>query len=171
MKPIMTYGATLGADYKGFDFNMVIQGIGTAYRRNDVVDMFEWPLAGGNSNSDNGWEGFVDRWHRADQTNPTKWQEWVPGKYPSVYRNNNRNFNVKNSSFWIYNGAFMRVKSLEIGYTLPRQFTQKAAIEKARIFFNGFNLLTFTKMSMSDPEQPERYPLNRSYNFGVNVSF
>jgi TonB-linked SusC/RagA family outer membrane protein len=176
MKPIMTYGASIGAEYKGFDFNMVIQGIGTAYRRNDVSNYTEWPLYGGNSNSDNGLDVFVDRWHRADQTNPTKWQEWVPGKYPSVYGGQgapgNRNYiHDRISSFFIYNAAYMRVKSLELGYTIPQRITQKASIEKARIFFNGFNLLTLSGVKDTDPEQPERYPLNRSYNFGLNVSF
>ncbi|MDR3095420.1 MAG: TonB-dependent receptor [Bacteroidales bacterium] len=177
MKPVLSYGFTIGAEYKGFDLNIVMQGIGTAYRQNDVVNYTEWPLQGGNSNADNGLDVFLDRWHRADQTNPSKWQEWVPGKYPSVYGggNNaptNRNYNRDYlSSFFIYNAAYLRMKSLELGYTIPQHITQKIKMEKARIFFNGFNLLTISGVKTTDPEQPERYPLNRSYNFGINVSF
>jgi TonB-linked SusC/RagA family outer membrane protein len=174
MKPLLTYGATLGAEYKGFDFTAVFQGIGTAYRRDNDPDIFEYPLSGGNAASNglgNGWSAFMDRWHRADETNPTKWQDWVPGKYPSTYKNNNRGFIVKNSFFWIYDGQYLRVKSLELGYTIPKRLTQKLAIERTRFFFNGFNLFTFSKMETLDPEQPERYPLNKSLNFGVSVQF
>ncbi|MDR3094259.1 MAG: hypothetical protein LBU62_06440, partial [Bacteroidales bacterium] len=95
-----------------------------------------------------------------------------PSAYQKTERGNNRGFIRENlSPFFIYNAAYLRMKSLELGYTLPQQLTKKVAVERARIFFNGFNLLTISGVKATDPEQPERYPLNRSYNFGVNVSF
>jgi TonB-linked SusC/RagA family outer membrane protein len=179
MKPIATYGVNLGAEYKNFDFSLTLQGSGSTWRRNDETDYYEQALGSGNSNAGNGMDIFMDRWHRADEANPNKWQDWIPGYYPSTYATthggSNRNFLREDwrneSTFWFYNAAYARVKSVELGYTIPSYLTKKLSVERARFYFNGFNVLTLTSAKFLDPEQPARYPLNRSYNIGVNISF
>jgi TonB-linked SusC/RagA family outer membrane protein len=180
MKPIMTYGFTLGGEYRSFDLSLTLQGSGTAWRRNNEVDYYETALGAGNSNLGNGMAVFTDRWHRVDETNPSKWQDWIPGHYPSTYASTHggsprngyaREGNYGNTKFWLYNAAYARLKSVEVGYTLPRAWTRKLSVERARFFFNGYNLLTLTGAKFLDPEQPARYPLNRSYNIGANITF
>jgi TonB-linked SusC/RagA family outer membrane protein len=179
MKPITTFGASLGAEYRNFDFSMTLQGSGSAWRRYDESDYYEQALGAGNSNLGNGMDIFLDRWRRADESNPSKWQDWLPGNYPSTYATThggaNRNFireSWKNeSTFWFVNAAYARVKALEIGYTLPDRLSKKLSLQRARIYLNGYNLLTLTKIEFLDPEQPARYPLNRTFNIGANISF
>lgn len=70
----------------------------------------------------------------------------------------------------------MRLKSVEIGYTLPESVTKLAGIRSIRVYVNGYNLLTFCNMKYIDPEHTSdnwgcSYPLNKSFNFGVNVKF
>ena len=72
------------------------------------------------------------------------------------------------------NGSFLRLKSVEIGYTLPRHLTNKIRIEALRIYLSGTNLLTFSKFKMWDPEMGGwgiGYPLQKVYNIGLQVNF
>jgi TonB-linked SusC/RagA family outer membrane protein len=169
VKPLLNYNFSIGLDYKGFDLNILLQGAGMAWRT--FGD--EYRAVG--INSQNGFNEFYDRWHRADEMNPSKWQEWIPGKYPSVYWGlNGRGINnAYDNSFWIKNTAYLRLKSIELGYTIPQSITQKIKIDKVRVYFNSFNALTFTSMTIGDPEVADQneYPLNRTFSFGLNVNF
>ena len=82
--------------------------------------------------------------------------------------------------FWNPNATYLRLKSLELGYTLPKNLTRKVGISDLRVFVNGFNLLTFCNSLLkdADPEREERdwgaslaYPLMKSYNIGLNINF
>ena len=87
---------------------------------------------------------------------------------------NNINNNLQQSTWWLRNGAFMRLKSLELGYTLPRKVLQSLKIENVRIYFNGLNLLTWSSFKLWDPELGGNgfaYPIQKVYNVGVNVNF
>ncbi|MDR0537906.1 MAG: TonB-dependent receptor [Tannerellaceae bacterium] len=174
VKPLLNYNFSIGADYKGFDLNILFQGAGMAWRNFRVGDDRDDAYAGFGARSINGFTAYYDRWHRADESNPSKWQEWVPGKYPSVYYGiGQRNFNLWESNFWAWNTAYLRLKSVELGYTFPAALLQKAKIDGLRLFVNSYNTLTFSNMPLGDPEveNGSKYPLNRTYSVGVNVKF
>jgi hypothetical protein len=70
-------------------------------------------------------------------------------------------------------GSFMRLKSLEVGFTLPKKLTQRVSVKNARLYVNGLNLLTFSKFKMWDPEQSGNafnYPIQKVFNIGVNLT-
>ena len=82
--------------------------------------------------------------------------------------------NTKPSSWFMRNGAFLRLKSLEFGYTIPERIISKAKMTNLRIYFSGTNLLTFSEFDLWDPEMGGNglgYPVQKVYNFGVQLSF
>jgi len=82
--------------------------------------------------------------------------------------------NTQTSTWFMRNGSFLRLKSAEIGYTLPNKITKKAKLSMCRFYLSGTNLLTFSKFKLWDPEMKGNglgYPIQRVYNFGVNLSF
>ncbi|GHT39618.1 SusC/RagA family TonB-linked outer membrane protein [Bacteroidia bacterium] len=167
--PAMSFGITFGGDWKGFDLNFTFQG--TALNSKSPDGMFRGTISANGS----GFQEFTDRWHRADpystDNGPSDGSAWVPGKYPSAYSDNNRDFITKNSQFWLIRSDYLRLKTLEIGYTVPLKITKTAGIEQLRVFANGYNLWTLSKMKLRDPEQAGNYPLNKSFNFGLNLTF
>jgi hypothetical protein len=81
--------------------------------------------------------------------------------------------NLQNSTWWMRDGSFMRLKSVEVGYTLPRQLVNRYKLSNCRIYFSGLNLLTFSKFKMWDPEQAGQgfnYPIQKVYNVGININ-
>lgn len=161
--PDWTYGFTLTADYKGFDLYVLLQGqagndIFDITRRNDISksNLPAW---------------YMDRWTG----------EGTSDKYPrlvSVSADLNQNWRI--SDLYIKNGAFTRVKNIQIGYTLPQAITRKATIERLRLWVGAENLFTFTKYNGFDPEIADRqsgvsimgnYPVARTFNFGLGVTF
>jgi len=171
--PKLFYGFTLSAAYKNFDVNTVFQG--AAYytiRFNEVfAQMF--------FNDGNLPAYFHDRWHLEDPYNPNS--QWVPGKWPANRFQGNMHQNYAESSAWRMNAAYLRMKSIEIGYTLPSHLTKRVHLDRVRIYGNAHNLLTFADsfLKQFDPERFEGkdyragydYPLTKSFNFGINVSF
>jgi TonB-linked SusC/RagA family outer membrane protein len=171
-RPAFAYGFTLGIDWKGIDLNLTFQGTALNRKRlSDYGDHFEVPLR----NDGSGLQVFADRWHRTDEystdNGPSDGSGWTAGYYPSQYTANGREFVRWNSNFWIQSSDYLRLKTLELGYTLPSKLTKKVRIERARFFFNGYNLLTVSPMKLMDPEQAGRYPLNKSFSFGLNLVF
>ena len=93
--------------------------------------------------------------------------------YPrySAYENKN---NTATSTWWMRDGSFLRLKQLELGYTLPQKLTRKLKIDSLRLYFQGNNLLCWSKFKLWDPELAGNglnYPIQRTFNFGVNVTF
>jgi hypothetical protein len=112
---------------------------------------------------------FIDRWRPADPYadpyDPAT--EWIAGYYATSGRDIRQNF-----TFNVENGAYLRLKSIELGYTLP----QIKFIKNLRIYVNAYNLLTITKVRDVDPEHPDdsygyMYPLNKTYSVGLNLTF
>jgi hypothetical protein len=94
-----------------------------------------------------------------------KWNVWIIGT------NNNNN---QNSSFWMANGRYMRLKNLEIGYTLPKHISQKMAMQNMRVYLSGVNLFTFSPFKLWDPDLQTgatNYPNNRIINIGLTIGF
>jgi hypothetical protein len=82
--------------------------------------------------------------------------------------------NMKESTWWMRDGSFLRLKSVELGYTLPQNIASKIYMSGLRIYVSATNLLTFSKFKMWDPEMGGNglgYPVQRVYNFGVKLSF
>ena len=84
------------------------------------------------------------------------------------------NNNTQCSTWWMQDGTFLRLKSLEIGYSLSDKVARKIGLNTARIYLNGSNLLTFSKFKLWDPEMGANglgYPIQRVFNIGLNINF
>ena len=83
--------------------------------------------------------------------------------------------NYRDSELWVKDASYLRLKNIEIGYNFRLPFMPKIGMEKMRVFMTGYNLLTFDKLKISDPESMSsgvpQYPVMRVINFGLNVSF
>ena len=166
--PLTTFGLNISASWKGFDFSMLAQGA-THYRVN-LSGVLTQPFVGnGNIPS-----FLLDRWRRVDPFDPNS--EWIPGKYPSIRQDGNasNNLNGNLSTFWNFNVNYLRIKSLEIGYSLPDKLAKKIGLERLRVYANAYNLLTFDNIKIIDPEVNQgsgrQYPQPKTITFGVNVT-
>jgi len=169
--PIVNFGFNLSAQYKNFDFKADFSG-GAMYSYNQ-----NWEMRNPYQNTGNLLKVFYDdRWHREDPLDLNS--PWVSGKYPALRFNDggHNNYN-KNSNFWLTNMSYLRLRTMEVGYTLPKALTEKARINKARFYVNTYNLFSFDKLKKLGVE-PEimdenglQYPQNRLVNLGVNLSF
>ncbi len=173
--PVFNYGITLGAAWKGIDLSMNWQGAAGVYSSYDEVFTEVGPFNGGAA-----LDIYKDRWHTAN-VNDDPWNphtEWVTGLYPAT----GHSFNSWATG--IKNTSYLRLKTLEIGYTLPKVWTNRVGIKNLRIYVNGYNLLTFTGLDNIDPERPGssggasnssiafyNYPINRTYNVGATIKF
>jgi len=165
--PLMNFGLTLAAQYKGFDINILFQGSAMAYIAygEQLASPLNW--------NGNALSLFMDRWRPTDPTmdpfNPNN--TWITGYYSY-----GGTMPDANSSFLIQNGAYLRMKSAELGYTIPVRALAKVGVKKLRVYVNGYNFLTFTHVKGVDPERPVdqygyTYPLNETVNFGLNINF
>ena len=154
--PKLQYSFTLGASWKDFDLTTFWQGV-------SGLDRFNWDETtisnGGNKTS---------RWlDRYSATNPNASMPRMGGEYNNTY-----------SSFWLTSGDYLRLKSLELGYTFRNNATlAKIGVQSLRLYLAGSNLLTFTSLDDYDPEKSgtdtrnDVHPNIRSYSFGINVKF
>ncbi len=94
--------------------------------------------------------------------------------YPRLSLNKVEN-NQQASTYWQRDMSFMRLKNMEIGYTIPKKITKKIGLSTVRFYAQGLNLLTFSKFKLWDPELDSSYgnvyPTMRTYTFGVNLNF
>ena len=169
--PILNFGFNVSASYKNFDFKADFSG-GSMYSYNQ-----QWEMRSPFQNTGNLLKNFYeDRWHRVDPLDLNS--EWVSGQYPALRFNNGDHSNYnKNSSFWLTNMSYLRLRTMELGYTLPKTLAEKAKLQKVRLYVNTYNLFSFDKLRKLGVE-PEimdenglQYPQNRLVNLGVNLSF
>ena len=172
------FGFSGGANYKGFDVNFHFQGAQGVYVQFSEVFTEALPFGGRNSMA---W--FMDRWRPtdpdADLFSPET--QWTSGWYPYTGGDTRRTGTNARQ-----NASYIRLKTLELGYTLPKAITSKVNIKSMRVYVNGYNLLTFSKLNGIDPERPGsstgvgtssntvdmyQYPNNRTYTVGVNIKF
>lgn len=142
--PKFSYGYNLNLVYKEFDMNIFLQGVSGNKIFNYWRAYTVWPGAQE--------EGSLDTWSSTN-TN-AKLPIW----------NSNSSYDVNPSSFFVENGSYMRLKSLQFGYTFPKS----KAFSRLRVYAQGFNLLTFTKYSGIDPEISTGNPTNYGVDFGGN---
>ncbi|WP_164109423.1 MULTISPECIES: SusC/RagA family TonB-linked outer membrane protein [Sphingobacterium] len=158
--PRYSYGFNLGFNFKGIDFSAFIQGVGK--RQYLLPSILTLP--------------YTESWRQAWAIHRDYWTPENPdAKFPRLLMGGGTNTRV--SDKWIVNGAYARLKNIQIGYTLPTDMTKKAAMQKVRVFFSGEDLFE-TKKSWHpyyDPETPNNqafgYPFFRSFTFGANLIF
>ncbi len=156
--PRIIYGFTLAGEWKGIDLNIFFQGQGQAKQMvmptmNMATDFYEGRWREGNTEEEN----LNARWPKA----------FIGQTYGDTW-------NGRESTLWLRSANFLRLKSLEVGYTLPSVWTNKLGIESIRIYFNGSNLFTIDDYKIADPEIGNAitsYPLQRSLTFGAGITF
>lgn len=164
--PWMNYSLSIDCAYKGFDFSMLWQGSALGSMSYEEPLYSIWGQNGGGA-----LEQYWDRWHPADE-NADPYDpniEWVKGYYAYT-----GHYPSANSTFNRVSTAYLRLKQIELGYTLPKWKAFPSL--NLRVYANAYNLLTITGVKFVDPEHPSDdlgrlYPLNRTYTFGVQVSF
>ncbi|WP_214229439.1 TonB-dependent receptor [Pedobacter sp. B4-66] len=153
--PQITYTATLGANYKGFDLELFFQGI---TRRNVYLSgTYFWAL----QNDANIPELALNSWTPETSGNAT---------YPRLSTLPNAN-NYRPSTFWAKSGGVLRLRNVELGYTFPTRLLSKARISNVRTFVSAVNAFTWDKIKSVDPESLTGYPPLKSFNVGINVQF
>ncbi|WP_229216997.1 SusC/RagA family TonB-linked outer membrane protein [Dyadobacter luteus] len=166
--PKMYYGVTLNASYKGFDFTALFQGSGKYSVRFREVYAEVFAFRGNTP------EYFYDRWHLSDDN------QWIGGSWPASRFNYNVGAIYAESSAWRKDASYLRFKSAQLGYTVKLEWLKKAGIENVRVYANAHNIFTWADSFVKpfDPEKIEglfgaglTYPVTRSYNFGINVTF
>ena len=166
--PILNYGLNFSFAWKGFDlaFDLTGGAMSSWYQNYEQRNPFH---DGGN----NPQYYMEDTWHLADIWDANS--ELIPGKYPMLLIGNSSHSNYWNSSFWMRNVRYIKLRNLEFGYTVPKHITQKALISDLRLYVAGTNLFTITNAPGIDPESDESnglgYPTTRIINIGLNLKF
>lgn len=172
--PRYTFGATYNIDYKNFDLSLFIQGVGkrTMMIRGELVEPFHYNY------------GMTMYTHQLDYWTPQN----PDARYPRLANNgtqsNTNNFR-RGSDMYLYDGAYARLKNVQIGYSLSDDVAKKLGMSRLRMYVSGQNLLTLSKVKFVDPELSEfnnsmstngansgrAYPSQVYYGMGIDVSF
>jgi TonB-dependent starch-binding outer membrane protein SusC len=165
--PKFTYGFSNTFSYKSFDLNFLFQG---SYG-NEKLNLTRIRIERQSSDSDVTSATILNRWSETNQDTD------IPSFTGST------GYEKVQSSRWLEDGSYMRLKNLTFGYTLPSSLVSKINVSACRIYFSGINLLTFTDYSGYDPESAtggvdarggidlSPYPSSRSYTLGINLKF
>ncbi len=175
--PLFNFGINMGVSWKSFDLAANFQGAYGIYAQ--YGELLASPLAFGGQNT---LSYFLDRWRpvdaNADYFSPNT--QWIPGYYP-VTSHDGRNTGTN----LVQNASYVRLKTLELGYNLPKRLVSKAGIKDLRVYLSGYNLLTFTGLANVDPERAGAdpttnsvpyvdyysYPVNKTYTLGAVIKF
>lgn len=163
--PEYTFGAEIGYRYKNFDIASVWSGA-TNVSRLLVAAPYRIPFCAGGQCS-------IMQWMADGRWTPETADE---ATFPRLTRSGVSQWSSMNSDFWIRDASYIRLKSVEVGYNFRSASLNNFGIRSMRVYMNGYNLLTFSKLKIIDPEQTARsadaaYPLVRIYNFGINLNF
>lgn len=168
-RPSVVYGVGLSASWKGLDFNVHFQGAGKSsfFLTGESVFAFsskEWG---------NVFKGITDdRWISSEISNDPA-TENPNATFPRLSYGGSAN-NFQPSTYWLRDASYLRLKTLEIGYSLPKTWVRKIKFNNVRIFFIGSNILTFSNFKLWDPElgigHGNAYPLTKSFTLGLNVN-
>lgn len=171
--PRFKYGVTLDAAWKGIDFRVFFQGV--AKRDYLMNGPYFWGANGVGMWQATGFKEHWDFWRPEGDPLGANTDAY----YPRVIRNDSKNMRAQ--SRYLQNAAYCRIKNLQVGYTLPKAWTDKAGMSSVRVYISGDNLFTFSHMSkIFDPEALEStydanngklYPLQRTISVGLNVNF
>lgn len=163
-RPNFIYGFGISGLWNGFDVNVHFQGAG----KSDFFTSWGlvWPFSQANGWGNVSTDVLGNYWSLGVNEDPH-------AKYPRLDYEWNGN-NDRASTYWMRDGSYLRLKTLEIGYTLPKVLTTKIHIKNLRVYFIGTNLITFSSFKLWDPElgssDGRQYPLSRTYSLGMTVS-
>ena len=157
--PDWTYGITVNLDYKGFDFSALGQGV--------IGNQIFQALRRRDAGMTNYQADALNRWTGPGSTN----------SYPRLVDGDPNGNYTKPSDFYLEDGDYFRIKTLQLGYTLPQTLVKKAGLQRVRVYAMSENLVTFTKYTGFDPEigggvlSIDRgiYPQARSFMLGINL--
>jgi TonB-linked SusC/RagA family outer membrane protein len=162
--PQDTYSLNAGVDYKGWGFNMTFQGVNNVSRYYDAETMYAF-IDGGKVK-----EHHLERWDPAQ----SEAYNLANAQYPLLHYDNYGDHNQRRNSFFLQNGAFLRLKTLEVSYILPSAWTKQIGLSNIRLYVNANNLFTWDHLDgIADPESngSNSYPIMKTINGGVNVKF
>lgn len=161
IEPACTFALHFNLAWKAFDLSAMFSGVAVASRlySSEVFGAFD---------GDTGHPSTVWR----DAWTPTH----TAGKMPRIYRKGTSPHNEVSSTYWLQSTHYMRLKNLQLGYTLPKNFLKTIGVSSLRVYYSGENLFTLDGMRGNiDPEATSErlssYPLLRTHSFGMNVSF
>jgi TonB-linked SusC/RagA family outer membrane protein len=175
--PRYTFGLTYETRWKGFDFSMLVQGVGKRdmFLRGELVEPFHSNYS------------YVMYTHQLDFWTPTNTDARWPRLSAPGSASNTNNYQ-KSSDIYVFNAAYLRLKNIQLGYTVPKEISSKVGIEKFRVNVNAQNLFTLSNVSFIDPESTEfgsnmggtgglgansgrNYPTLKYYGFGLDIEF
>jgi len=162
--PENTYSFSAGATWKGIGFNILFQGVSKVSRYYDAEAMYAF-VSGGKVK-----EHHQDRWN----PNVDEATNIANAKYPLLHYDAYGDHNQRTNSYFLKNGQFLRLKNVELSYTLPKHISELAHMSECRIYVNGNNLITWDKLDkLVDPESngSNRYPIMKTVNVGLNIKF
>lgn len=162
--PENMFALTLGANYKGWGFSIMFQGVNKVSRYYDAEAMYAF-VNGGKVK-----EHHLQRW------DPAQSEEYnlANAQYPLLHYDSYGDHNQRQNSFFLKNGAFVRLKNIELSYTLPKEWIKVVGMSNCRLYVNANNLVTWDHLDgLTDPESngSNRYPIMKTVNFGVNINF
>ncbi len=167
--PYFNYGINGSVGWKGITlaFDFVGAGMQTFFR--------DWELKYPFQNNGNLLRFFADdHWRREDPYDPDS--RWISGTYPALRKDLNTHVNYRRSDFWVTNVRYLRLRNLELGYSIPRRWIERAGLTGLRVFASGTNLFSFDNVKgfEVDPEIASTnglvYPQQQLYTFGINLS-
>ncbi|MCL3779388.1 SusC/RagA family TonB-linked outer membrane protein [Prolixibacteraceae bacterium JC049] len=164
--PLLNYGISVGLKWKNFDLYALFNGFGM-YRLGMVNEIAKPFYANGAPR-----EYMTDRWRRKDPFDANS--EWIPGKYPSTHYGG-KGTNHRTSDFWVKDVNALRLRTIEIGYTIPKHILDHVNLKHVRLFVSGQNVLTFDNIKEIDPETSDwsgrQYPQAKTWSFGFKCNF
>ncbi len=173
-KPRINYGINTGVAWKGISVNILLQGISSYDKMLAAINAYKvspgLPIQGGVFQLSD--TPYFEIWAK-DHWSPTNTDAKYPRAHNTIYSPQYDQFGWAPSQFWIRNGAYIRLKNLNIAYSLPIKWISKIGLDKFQVYFNGENLFDITGIQEMDPEQRylDSYPIMKTYAFGVNITF
>ena len=165
--PEIMFGLPVGFKYKGFDFSLLVQGAARASVQLSGAAVWDFPLFS------------QDKYGKVKPMHLNRWtpQTAETATYPALHFGDHSNNKNSNSSLFLYDASYLRLKTIEMGYNIPREKLRFVGLKAARIYVQGLNLLTWDDLDDVDidPETMEGsgdwYPIQKVINFGVDVTF
>jgi TonB-linked SusC/RagA family outer membrane protein len=155
--PKINFGLRVNCEYRNFDLTMLLQGAGM------VKGVTAGEISQAFMNGGKVTEEWLDRWT----------PENVNASYPRLTLSGSSR-NYMTSSFWVQNASYLKMRNLQIGYTIPKNILSHLGVSNLRLYCSIDNLFTISKFKGLDPEMvttQTMYPLTRNYSFGINLSF
>ena len=177
--PKLTYGLNLGAEFYGVDVQLFFQGVWG----NKIYNALRLRTEGAGDDctlasymADEVWIGYSDLVRKSMLTKGIDWTEMENRQDATIPNPLGSPMNKENSSRFIEDGSYFRLKNIQIGYTLPKKVTEKFLCSRLRFYVTASNLFTITKYSGYDPEVGSgvdygNYPQSRTFTFGLNANF